>query len=57
MSGDAEDLMSFLPTTYVLPQDYPLFVEEFRKASDKLWIMKPCGKAQGKGIFLISRLA
>lgn len=47
----------FIPTTYMLPQDYSLFVEEFRKSSNSTWIMKPACKAQGRGIFLINKLA
>lgn len=41
----------------MLPADYNLFVEEFRKSPSSTWIMKPCGKAQGKGIFLINKLS
>ena len=37
--------------------DYNLFVEEFRKNSSAPWIMKPAGRAQGVGIFLINRLS
>ncbi|XP_063099998.1 polyglutamylase complex subunit TTLL1 isoform X3 [Cavia porcellus] len=51
------DLSDFVPVTYMLPADYNLFVEEFRKNPSSTWIMKPCGKAQGKGIFLINRLS
>ncbi|XP_006866909.1 PREDICTED: probable tubulin polyglutamylase TTLL1 isoform X2 [Chrysochloris asiatica] len=49
--------LDFVPVTYMLPADYNLFVEEFRKSSSSTWIMKPCGKAQGKGIFLINKLS
>lgn len=47
----------FVPITFMLPADYNLFVEEFRKNPSSTWIMKPCGKAQGKGIFLINKLS
>ena len=46
---------NFYPTTYNLPGDYAIFVEEFKKVGG-VWIMKPVGKAQGKGIFLLNKL-
>ena len=46
----------FSPVTFVLPREYAMFVEEFKK-SGGVWIMKPIGSAQGKGIFLFSRLS
>jgi len=49
-------LHDFVPTTYLLPTDYSLFVEEFRKNPQTTWIMKPANKAQGRGIFLVSKL-
>ncbi|XP_018107349.1 probable tubulin polyglutamylase TTLL1 isoform X2 [Xenopus laevis] len=49
--------LDFVPVTFMLPADYNLFVEEFRKSPSSTWIMKPCGKAQGKGIFLINKLS
>lgn len=48
--------LDFVPTTYVLPADYHLFLEEYRK-NPRTWIMKPCGKSQGTGIFLIDKLS
>lgn len=45
----------FIPTTFVLPREYSMFVEEFKKTGG-VWIMKPIGSAQGKGIFLFTRL-
>ena len=33
-----------------------MFVEEFKR-SGGVWIMKPIGSAQGRGIFLFSRLS
>eukprot|EP00904_Undaria_pinnatifida_P010761 jgi/Undpi1/6815/HiC_scaffold_21.g09291.m1 len=47
----------FVPVSYMLPADYSLFVEEFRRCPNAMWIMKPTNRAQGKGIFIINRLA
>ena len=41
----------------MLPADYNLFVEGFWESPSSTWIMKPCGKAQGKGIFLVNKLS
>lgn len=56
--GKVEEAASyqFIPTTFVLPKDYSMFVEEFKR-SGGVWIMKPIGSAQGKGIFLFTRLS
>ena len=48
---------SFFPATFVLPAEYGLFVEEFKRTPGVTWIMKPVGRAQGKGIFLFNRLS
>ena len=34
-----------------------MFVEVFKQYKDSAWIMKPVGSAQGKGIFLFSKLS
>ncbi|KAG4092404.1 TTL-domain-containing protein [Neocallimastix lanati (nom. inval.)] len=47
----------FISTSFVLPQDYALFQEEFKKNPGSIWIMKPVGRAQGKGIFLINKIS
>lgn len=47
---------NFVPESFVLPGDYALFVEAFKRASGT-WIMKPVGGAQGRGIFLITKLS
>jgi len=52
-----ELISNFLPTSYTLPFEYNIFVEEFRRsAPNTVWIMKPCNGAQGKGIFMINKL-
>ena len=33
-----------------------MFVEEFKRRPGTIWIMKPAGRAQGKGIFLFTDL-
>ncbi|EGD81575.1 tubulin tyrosine ligase [Salpingoeca rosetta] len=47
----------FMPETFWLPHDYRMFVEEFKRKPGTVWIMKPVGSAQGKGIFLVSKLS
>ncbi|KAF5828673.1 tubulin tyrosine ligase [Dunaliella salina] len=53
----AQESADIIPATFVLPQDYALFVEEFRRQPAATWIMKPSSKSQGKGIFLINKLS
>ncbi|OWR46549.1 hypothetical protein KGM_204353 [Danaus plexippus plexippus] len=49
--------LDFIPTTYILPSDYKLFIEEYRRNPQYTWILKPCGKSQGAGIFIINNLS
>ena len=37
-------VLDFIPVTYLLPADYNIFVEEFRRNPSYTWIMKPAGK-------------
>eukprot|EP00756_Hemistasia_phaeocysticola_P034492 Hpha_TRINITY_DN16523_c6_g1::TRINITY_DN16523_c6_g1_i1::g.137048::m.137048/K16599/TTLL1; tubulin polyglutamylase TTLL1 len=52
---DGETVCDFVPLTYSLPSDYALFLEEYKKGSS-LWIVKPSNRAQGKGIFIVTKL-
>eukprot|EP00727_Mastigamoeba_balamuthi_P008630 m51a1_g439 hypothetical protein (736) ;mRNA; r:71195-76891 len=47
----------FLPQSYYMPREYALFAEEFKRTPGALWIMKPIGGSQGKGIFLVQTLS
>lgn len=56
---EAEGYAKCSPQTYFLPNEYAIFVEEFKKQlpHGAIWIMKPIGKSQGKGIFLLDKLS
>ena len=54
--GAGSGALDCVPTTYNLPQDFPLFCEEHRRRPSP-WIVKPSSRAQGKGIFLITRIS
>jgi hypothetical protein len=41
---------------FTLQSEYHMFVEEFKRKPGTIWIMKPAGRAQGKGIFLFKDL-
>merc|ERR1719502_40947 len=58
--GNQEEALAydFWPMTYMLPGDYALFAEEFKRSgSGGAWIMKPIGRSQGKGIFIFQKLS
>lgn len=48
---------NIIPLTFVLPLEYKLFSEEYKKKQNVMWIMKPIGKSQGKGIFLFDKIS
>ncbi|KNC50951.1 tubulin-tyrosine ligase family protein [Thecamonas trahens ATCC 50062] len=47
----------FLPTTYTLPADYHLFIEEYKRRPATSWIVKPAGGSLGSGIFIMKKLS
>lgn len=47
---------NFYPLTFHMPSEFTLFVEEYKHTPNTIWIMKPAGKAQGKGIFIVTSL-
>jgi len=49
--------LDFIPATYNLPSDFSLWSEEFKRHNDDVWILKPHGRAQGKGIVLANKFA
>lgn len=46
-----------VPQTFVLPQEYPMFIDEFQKNPNRKWIIKPAARSQGKGIFIMTKFA
>lgn len=44
-----------IPQTYILPQDYSMFMDEYQKAPTRKWIVKPAASSQGKGIFILTK--
>jgi len=49
--------MDIIPTTYIFPGDYNIFVEEYRRNPNTTWIAKPSHRSQGQGIFLVTKLS
>jgi len=54
--ADETASLSFFPPTYALPSEGALLLDAFRADESGVWIFKPVGRAQGKGIFIVSRL-
>ncbi|XP_070853936.1 polyglutamylase complex subunit TTLL1 isoform X2 [Drosophila suzukii] len=49
--------LDIIPMTFVLPSDYQMFVEVFHRNPASTWIVKPCSKSQGVGIYLVNKLS
>ncbi|KAI9184597.1 putative tubulin polyglutamylase ttll9 [Blastocladiella emersonii ATCC 22665] len=59
-TGGGKDVAArydLISKSFVLPQEHALFQEEFKRNAGTVWIMKPVGKAQGRGIFLINKIS
>jgi tubulin polyglutamylase TTLL2 len=51
------ELLDFIPTTFILPQEKDQFVQFVAAAGTRsLWICKPSASARGKGIFVFDDL-
>lgn len=48
--------LDFLPHTFDLPGEYTLFIDHFKNNPNTVWIVKPTGSSQGRGIFLVNSL-
>eukprot|EP00834_Sanchytrium_tribonematis_P000022 NODE_2_length_91304_cov_0.692462.p22 type:complete len:383 gc:universal NODE_2_length_91304_cov_0.692462:61282-60134(-) len=48
---------NIVPASFIVPSEYFLFVDMFKKSPDRKWILKPSGKSQGKGIQLVTKLS
>lgn len=44
----------FVPETFLIPDQYNDFFAAYQKNKYVMWIHKPCGSSQGKGIYLIN---
>lgn len=52
-----ECALDFWPVTYTLPSELSVWLEETRRLPAAVWILKPNGRSQGKGIEILHRPA
>eukprot|EP00048_Salpingoeca_helianthica_P017780 m.238968 g.238968 ORF g.238968 m.238968 type:complete len:400 (-) comp22180_c0_seq1:72-1271(-) len=49
--------LDIVPDTFQLPGDFSVFMEEFKRNPSSTWIVKPSASSQGKGIFIVNKMA
>ena len=59
--GSFGKIFDFVPTTFVLPNEYLAFAKAFADGQDReeeqFWICKPSDSSRGRGIFIISHIS
>lgn len=55
--GKSIEHLDFLPQTYILPGDMSVFLEEFKRNPNIVWILKPSNRSQGSGVVLVNKLS
>ncbi len=48
---------AFVPETFILPQEATNLSDRMDQEGKQLWIVKPAGSSQGRGIFITSRMS
>jgi tubulin polyglutamylase TTLL2 len=61
LAGSFGKIFDFVPTTFVLPNEYLAFAKAFADGQDReeeqFWICKPSDSSRGRGIFIISHIS
>ena len=50
-----KDLYNIIPDTYILPDEFADFYNDFKRNKGK-WIIKPVASSQGRGIYIVDNL-